>query len=118
MRPSARSRGWWTEMAEPLRPSPSRVAVLPVLSASVRRAVYETGNELTPTVMHLVGLAMGLLSQAYLGKLVDSSPNAQLGSYAGHYATFLLLGISLLDLQNAVVGGLGQKIRTAQMSGS
>ncbi len=95
-----------------------RVAILPVLGASVRRALYETGSELTPTLMQLVGLAMGLLSQAYLGKLVDSAPNAQLGSYAGHFATFLLLGTAMLDLQNAIVGGLGQKIRQAQLQGS
>jgi ABC-2 type transport system permease protein len=89
-----------------------------VLAASIRRALYETGNELTPTIMQLAGLAMGLLSQAFLGRFVDAAANPQLGNYAGHYATFLLLGMALMDLQNTVVGGLASKIRSAQLNGS
>jgi len=95
-----------------------RVAVWPVLAASVRRSFLEQTSELTPLLLQLIGMGMGLLSQAFLGRLVDAAPNSKLGSYTGHYATFLLLGMALLDLQNAVVGGLARRIREAQLTGS
>jgi ABC-2 type transport system permease protein len=112
-------------MAEPLpvaaRVTPGavpRVTVAGVVAASVRRAILESTNELTPVVLQVLGLGMALLSQAFLGRLVDASPNAKLGSYAGHFAAFLLLGAAVLDLQTSVVRGLAYRIRQAQMEGS
>jgi ABC-2 type transport system permease protein len=88
-----------------------------VLAAFLRRAAFESTRELTPLALQLASIGMGLLSQAYLGKLVDSAPNPQLGSYSGHFAGYLLLGIALLDLQLATVGGLAKQIRNAQHLG-
>jgi ABC-2 type transport system permease protein len=88
-----------------------------VLGAFLRRSLFESTRELTPLALQLASIGMGLLSQAYLGKLVDSAPNPQLGSYSGHFAAYLLLGIALLDLQLATVGGLARKIRDAQHLG-
>jgi ABC-2 type transport system permease protein len=89
-----------------------------VLAASLRRSLLEATSELTPVALQLVSLFFGLLSQAFLGHLVDAGYNGALGAYEGHYATFLLLGMALLDLQNSVVGGLSRSIREAQLYGS
>jgi ABC-2 type transport system permease protein len=89
-----------------------------VIAASVRRSLYEETSELTPAVIQLVSFAIVLLSQAYLARMVDAAPNHALGDFTGHYASFLLLGMALLDLQHTVIGGLGRRIRQAQVQGS
>lgn len=91
---------------------------LPVLAAFLRRSFLEQTVHWTPAVLQLIGFAVGLLSQAYLGRLVDAAPNGELGAYAGHYAAYLLFGMAILDLQNAVVSSLSWRIRDAQVSGS
>jgi ABC-2 type transport system permease protein len=96
----------------------NRPAFATVVSASVRRALVEETSELTPLVLQLVSFGLGLLSQAFLGNLVDAGSNAALGAYQGHFATFLLLGLAFLDLQNSTVGGLSHAIRNAQLHGS
>jgi ABC-2 type transport system permease protein len=96
---------------------PDRVRALPVAAAFLRRSLYESTSQLTPTVLQLASIAMGLLSQAFLGRMVDAAPNPALGAFTGHYAAFLLLGICLLDLQGAVVGGLSRQIRDGQLFG-
>lgn len=96
---------------------PERVGTLTVSAAFLRRFVIESTNQLTPTVLQLAAIAMGLLSQAFLGRLVDAAPNPQLGAFTGHYSAFLLLGLCLLDLQSAIVGGLARQIRDAQVFG-
>lgn len=101
-------------MAEPAR----RARLGPVLAASMRRSLLEETHELTPAMLQLVGFAVLLVSQAYLARMVDAAPNAALGGYAGHYAAFVLLGMAFLDLQHSVLGGLGRRIREAQLSGS
>ena len=89
-----------------------------VVAASIRRALVEQTSELTPAALQLISLVIGLFSQAFLAHMVDSGDNAALGAYEGHYAIFLLLGMALLDLQHAVVGGLSRSIREAQLHGS
>jgi ABC-2 type transport system permease protein len=91
---------------------------LVVVAAFARRALYEQTSRWTSVVLQLVAFGLGLLSQAFLGRLVDAAPNGQLGPYAGRYAAYLVIGIAVLDLQNAVVSGLSYKIREAQNSGS
>jgi ABC-2 type transport system permease protein len=95
-----------------------RVRAGVVLVASLKRSLAEQTSELTPLVLQLVSLAIGLVSQAFLGHLVDAGHNGALGDYDGHYAGFLLLGMAMLDLQNSVVGGLSRAIRDAQLRGS
>jgi ABC-2 type transport system permease protein len=95
-----------------------RPATATVLAASLRRAWLEQTAELLPPLLYFVSLGIGLLSQAFLGRMVDAAQNRSLGAYQGHYAAFLLLGVALLDLQQAAVGGLGRAIREAQRSGS
>jgi ABC-2 type transport system permease protein len=78
----------------------------------------EEASELTPNVLYVISLGVGILSQAFFARLVDAAPNAMLGAYQGHFAAFLLLGVCLLDMQNATVGGLSKAIREAQVTGS
>jgi ABC-2 type transport system permease protein len=68
-------------------------------------------------LIQLAAIGMGLFSQGYLGRLVDGADNPLLGEYSGHFAGYLICGIALLDLQSAIVGGLGRKIRDAQLFG-
>jgi ABC-2 type transport system permease protein len=89
-----------------------------VLAASLRRALVEQSSELTPLAIGLASLVLALVSQAFLGHLVDAGYNAALGAYEGHYATFLLLGMALLDVQFSVIGGLSRSIREAQIYGT
>jgi ABC-2 type transport system permease protein len=96
----------------------SRPSFAIVTAAFLRRAWLEWTSELLPSAVQLASFSLGLLSQAFLGRLVDAAPNSKLGAYAGHYATFLILGMALLDLQNAVVSGLARRIREAQLTGS
>lgn len=95
-----------------------RVRAWPVLGAFLRQALLEQLTEATALALSLASLALGLVSQAYLARLVDATPNPQLGTYTGHFAAFLIVGMGLLDLQNAVVGGLARKLRAAQQLGS
>lgn len=95
-----------------------RPAVGAVLAASLRRSLVEEASELTPNVLYVISLGVGILSQAFFARLVDAAPNAMLGAYQGHFAAFLLLGVCLLDMQNATVGGLSKAIREAQVTGS
>jgi ABC-2 type transport system permease protein len=95
-----------------------RPSVGAVLAASLRRSLAEEASEITPNVLYVLSLTVGILSQAFFARLVDAAPNVMLGAYQGHFAAFLLLGVSLLDVQNATVGGLSRAIREAQMSGS
>jgi ABC-type polysaccharide/polyol phosphate export permease len=88
-----------------------------VWRAFLRRARLEAASQLTPFFIQLAAIGMGLLSQGYLGRLVDSADNPVLGEYSGHFAGYLICGIALLDLQNALVGGLGRKIRESQLFG-
>lgn len=88
------------------------------LAAFLRRAWLESTTALIPATVTLFSFALGLVSQLFLSRLVDAAPNEALGDYAGHYAAFLLLGLVLLDLQNAIVGGLSHRIRDAQLTGS
>jgi ABC-2 type transport system permease protein len=88
------------------------------LAAFLRRAWLESTNALVPTAITLFSFALGLVSQLFLGRLVDAAPNDALGDYTGRYAAFLLLGLSLLDLQNTVVAGLSRRVRDAQLTGS
>jgi len=96
----------------------SRPSFAGVVGAFLRRAWLESASELVPSAVQLASFSLGLISQAFLGRLVDASPNSKLGTYAGHYTTFLILGVALLDLQNAVVSGLARRIREAQLTGS
>jgi ABC-2 type transport system permease protein len=89
-----------------------------VVAASVRRALVEETSELVPIALHVISFALGLLSQAFLGRLVDAGSNAALGAYQGHFATFLILGLAFLDLQNSIASALSRAIRDAQMHGS
>jgi ABC-2 type transport system permease protein len=89
-----------------------------VTGAFLRRSLAEQTMRWTPLFFDAAAFAAGLFTQAYLGRLVDATPNAALGDYAGRFAAFLILGVALLDLQTAVVGGLSQRIREAQHSGS
>jgi ABC-2 type transport system permease protein len=89
-----------------------------VILAFLRRALLERTVFWTSTLMQAAGFVIGLLSQAFLGRFVDAAPNGQLGAYAGRYSAFLLVGISALDLQTVIVGGLANEIREAQHSGS
>ncbi len=95
-----------------------RPSVGVVLAASLRRSLVEEASEITPNLLYVISLGVGILSQAFFARLVDAAPNAMLGAYQGHFAAFLLLGVSLLDVQNATVGGLSRAIREAQLSGS
>jgi ABC-type polysaccharide/polyol phosphate export permease len=83
----------------------------------LRRARIEAQSQLTPFMIQIVAIGMGLFSQGYLGRLVDGADNPLLGEYSGHFAGYLICGIALLDLQSAIVGGLGRKIRDAQLFG-
>jgi len=95
-----------------------RVPATVVIAASLKRALLEQTSELTTLVLQLISLGLGLMSQAFLGHLVDAGYNGVLDAYEGHYAAFLLLGVALLDLQSSVIGGLSRSIRQAQLFGS
>src|SRR5262249_15483215 len=112
---------WWHPTRRPLRWRPAlaeRVRISTVAAAFLRRSWLEQTVRWSPVVLQLGGFALGILSQAYLGRLVDAAPNPPLSEYAGHYAAFLLLGVAVLDLQGSTVTGLGESIREAQLSGS
>ncbi len=95
-----------------------RVRASVVLGAFLRRSWHEQTSALTPAVLSAASFVFGIFSQSFLGRLVDAAPNGELGAYAGRYGVFLLLGMALLDLQNAIVAGLARRIRDAQISGA
>ena len=89
-----------------------------IAAAFVRRQLAEETVRWVPLALSMLAFAGGLFTQAYLGRMVDSSGNPALGGYQGHYTAYLLLGMALLDLQSTVAGGLSSRIREAQLSGS
>jgi ABC-2 type transport system permease protein len=89
-----------------------------LLLAFARRAAREETYHWWGTLLGLAGFALGLGSQALLGRFVDTGSNPQLGAYAGRYAAFLIVGVALLDLQGTVVASLSSRIRDAQHTGA
>ncbi len=89
-----------------------------VVLAVLRRALLEETAELTPIVLYLISLGVGLVSQAFFARLVDAVPNAVLGAYQGHFGAYILIGVAAYDLQQSTVGGLARAVRAAQISGS
>ncbi len=85
------------------------------LRAFLRVAWSEASVDWRPLILSLIGVALGLISQLYLGRFVDASPHPQLAS---SYSAFLIVGLALLELQSSLVGGLALRVREAQRSGA
>jgi ABC-2 type transport system permease protein len=89
-----------------------------VSAAALRASLAAQTAEALPNVLYVLSLLVGVSSQIFFAKLVDSAPNEAIGIYQGHFAIYLLLGAAMLDLQNAIVAGLPTAVRDAQRSGS
>ncbi len=89
-----------------------------VLLAFVRRAILWRAVSWVPLALAFGNLLCALLSQIYLGRLVDTGGANALGSYSGHYGLFLLMGMAALDLEGAAIAGASTGLRQAQLDGT
>jgi ABC-2 type transport system permease protein len=86
--------------------------------AFVRRAWLEATSELTPVALAILSFVLAMASQLFFARLIEAVPNPHLEAYGGRYAGFLIVGLSMLDLQHAIIAGLSTRVREAQRQGT